>query len=119
MAYDHWLDLRGIGEWVQAKALIARNQPEDIFDEHILGTAPDEDLLTALGIAMNCTNEVPKARPSMQHIVKMLQKLCGEDDDVLCSISHQSSVSSLGFPGLSSQVSQDTGMVYPCVDATV
>lgn len=106
-----------IVQW--ANALLAENQPEEIFDESILGAAPDEDLLTALNIAMNCTNGMPKARPSMQHIVKMLQKLCGEDDVVISSsrhISARSSFQSLGIPVThnSAKTSLGTGLVYPC-----
>lgn len=108
-----------IVQW--ANALLAEDQPEEIFDENILGAAPDEVLLAALSVAMNCTNEVPKARPSMQHVVKVLQKLCGEEDMVISSSSvnssQRSSFQSVGIPASQNSVKTsrlETGLVYPC-----
>ncbi|KAG0630228.1 hypothetical protein M758_1G163700 [Ceratodon purpureus] len=125
-----------------ANALLAENHPEDIFDEIILGATSDEDLLTTLSIAMHCTNGVPKERPNMQHVVKMLQKLCGEDDGILSrrtSISNQTQTQTRAqtqslnhaqthaqtqtqshaqtHAQTSMKVSLETGMVYPCDDA--
>ncbi|XP_024392016.1 receptor-like serine/threonine-protein kinase At1g78530 [Physcomitrium patens] len=71
-----------------AKTAVDEDHPEDIFDEYILGSCPDEDLLTALDIAFQCVVQQPQARPSMQQVVKMLERL---RNDLSCAES------SLGF----------------------
>jgi hypothetical protein len=99
--------------------LLAENHPEDIFDENILGAATDEDLLATLRIAMHCTNGVPRARPTMQHVVKMLQKVSGEDD-VICRSRPSSMGKALALTQAQTSTkaaSVETGMVYPCDDA--
>ena len=113
---------------MQVNSLLAENHPEDIFDKNILGSVADENLLTLLSIAMHCTNGVPKDRPSMQHIVKMLQKLCGEDNVIYSSVnlSRRSSMGAQTLtqietrpqpqPQTSVKASLETGMIYPCDD---
>lgn len=95
--------------------MLTENHPEDIFDENILGAAPDEDLLATLRIAMHCTNGVPRARPTMQHVVKMLQKVSGEDD-VICLSMGKDPIQAQAQTSTKA-ASVETGMVYPCDDA--
>lgn len=64
---------------VQAETLLAAGQPEDIFDEYILGTCPDEELLTALDITLQCVNPLPTLRPTMLQVVKMLAWMRGDN----------------------------------------
>jgi hypothetical protein len=60
---------------LQAKNLVDEEHPEDVFDEYILRSCPDEELLTALDIAFQCVNKQAQARPSMPQVVRMLEKL--------------------------------------------
>lgn len=67
--------LNSLLDMVQAKTLVDEDHPEDIFDEAVLGTCPDEDLLTTLDIAFQCLVQQPQTRPTMQQVVKMLEGL--------------------------------------------
>lgn len=69
----------------QAKNLLDESHPEDIFDEYILGTCPDDDLLTTLDVALQCVNPLPAMRPSMQQVVKMLERVRGDIGSVIGS----------------------------------
>lgn len=104
---------------MQANALRAEGRPEDIFDENILGAVLDEDLLTTLNIALQCTNEMPKTRPNMHHIVKMLQRLQGEDDYSFCSsrnLSHKISLDSQFSLSSSNTASSDSPRAFYSCD---
>ncbi|XP_024366699.1 receptor-like serine/threonine-protein kinase At1g78530 [Physcomitrium patens] len=106
-----------IVDW--ANALRAEGRPEDIFDENILGAVLDEDLLTTLNIALQCTNEMPKTRPNMHHIVKMLQRLQGEDDYSFCSsrnLSHKISLDSQFSLSSSNTASSDSPRAFYSCD---
>jgi hypothetical protein len=107
--------------YVQANALLEEGRPEDIFDDKILGTALDEDLLTALGVAVHCTDGTPKARPNMQQIVKTLERLHREEEEFFVCSSRNLSCKISSTAKESSQISVNScpgsGMVYPCDDA--
>ena len=102
---------------MQANALLEEDHPEDIFDEYILGTAADEDLLTALSLALHCTDIKPKARPNMQHIVKILRRLHGEEEDLVVSTSGDPSIK-ISSMAKETQINVNscpgTRLVYPC-----
>ncbi|CAM6046160.1 unnamed protein product [Sphagnum compactum] len=92
-----------------AKNLVQNGHPEDIFDGWILGSCPDEELMTALDIAFQCVDAVASSRPSMLQVVKMLERIHG--DIVLSSVENLSShltSSQLPFSATSSSGSSTT-----------
>jgi hypothetical protein len=89
----------------QAKNLLDESHPEDIFDEYILGTCPDEDLLTTLDIALQCVNPLAAMRPTMQQVVKMLERVRGDIGSVGSSIGLSSHLSGSLHNGTNSTTS--------------
>jgi hypothetical protein len=66
----------------QAKHLVAMGRAGDLFDDTLLDSCPDEELLAVLDIALQCVNSVSTLRPSMLKVVKMLERIRGGGDNL-------------------------------------
>ncbi|CAM6014314.1 unnamed protein product [Sphagnum balticum] len=65
-----------------AKHLVEMGRAGDLFDDTLLDSCPDEELLAVLDIALQCVNSVSTLRPSMLKVVKMLERIRGGGDNL-------------------------------------
>jgi hypothetical protein len=79
----------------QAKHLVEMGRAGDLFDDTLLDSCLDEELLAVLDIALQCVNSVSTLRPSMLKVVKMLERIRGGGDNLVGGGSSLSSHLSL------------------------
>lgn len=58
---------------LQVRNLTDDNNFEEILDDVLVNTCPNEEVATFLDTALFCTNTLPSHRPSMAQVVKILE----------------------------------------------
>lgn len=72
---------KGINLVTWVRGLMESGQVEDVLDDELTDTCSEEDLKEAVYIACQCLDPSPKHRPTMQQVVKMLERLAMELDN--------------------------------------
>lgn len=72
---------KGINLVTWVRSLMESGQIEDAFDDELRGTCSEEELKEILYIACQCLDPNPKHRPTMQQVVKMMERLIMEADE--------------------------------------
>lgn len=72
---------KGINLVAWVKVLMESGQAEDVFDDDLRDRCLEGELKEVLYIACQCLDSNPKHRPTMQQVVKMLERLMLELDE--------------------------------------
>lgn len=72
-AYPNQMNFHGFAVVLQVRSKADDNNYDEILDDVLVNTCPDEEVAMLVDTALFCTNTLPSHRPSMAQVTKMLE----------------------------------------------